>query len=803
MATSMSTQVYRFGPFRLDLRSGDLTRNGRRIQIQEKPRQILIALVQRPGDLISRAELRDRLWPADTFVDFEDSLNTAMRHLREVLSDNPQSPRYIETSRGRGYRFVAHVEPVAVQEVLHHLQEAVSGEASATEPSRQAPAAVEQIPATEHRVSHHRLRIGWFLVGCSVAAGVGGIWYWLGRGHSVLSSGRRDPVLIADFENQTGDARFDKALATAFTVSLEQSRSLNIYSRLEAENALHLMQKRDDEPITATVGREICQRENLQGLVVPGITRAGREYRLTAQLIDPSTGIAVASYSETAHDEDHILAALDSISTDIRRDLGESRYDIHQSSRPLPQVTTASLQALQQYADGVEFFERGQADKAADHYQAAIAADHGFAMAHAALGYTYYSFYFNEPKLGEQEFRTALALASRTTDREHALIEIRYAESAGRIADALELYRSYLERWPGDWDARYFYARLLRMNGHAAESVPMYQRLIQESPNDSGVYIELAIADGTLGQISQSIQAYEKAFALDPHRLFDAQANEEYGAALIDFGQDAKAAQVYSRLLADPDTFANGERWLAFLDLYHGHYASARQRLQLALEKSREPFSVARIHYMLAVIAEGEGNRREQIAQLDRIAASLDAIGPKVRYGALLGQAYARAGELAKSRKILAKILPLVNERVENQVAYTEMLRAEVAAAAGDYDSALQFIKPPVAGGPDAAAVIIRESLAHLYQAAGKREEAIAWYLQFMNQGHTHAFGWEPQQQIFDAYYTLARDYRLAGDRASALSMLSGLLDKWKDADSNLPLLRKARLLRDQIVAAR
>jgi eukaryotic-like serine/threonine-protein kinase len=808
MATAPSSKTgYRFGLFSLDLRSGDLSRNGRPVRLQEKPRSVLLTLAERPGELITRTELHDRLWPGDTFVDFEDGLNAAMSKLRETLNDDPQSPRYIETIRGRGYRFIAKIEPLAAHNAFLVEPDGDNLAAPRTPNLLQASGVTEPreaaTPAAQRTRSHRGLILWSFLLGCALAAGAGMAWYWLVQGRAVLSFASNQPVLVADFENQTGYARFDNALETALAVSLRQSRFVNVYSRLQTEAALHLMERKPDERITLDVGREICQRENIPALIVPAITRTGRNYSLSAQLINPSTGEVLRAYSENAPDEDNILTALDAISAQIRRDLGESRYDIHRSSRPLPQVTTASLQALQQYADGVEFFGRGQADKAIDHYEAAIAVDPGFAMAHAALGYTYYSFYVNQPKLGEQEFRSALALSARTTEREHALIETRYAESAGRIADALDLYRSYLSRWPGDWDALYFYARLLRMHGHEAESIFVYQRLIQESPNDSDIYIEVATAERSLGQLSQAIQAYEKAFALDPHRLLDAEINHEYGTALIVNGQDSQAGQVFSRLLADPNTFAPGERWLAFLDLYHGQYESARQRLQLALEKSHDPFSVARIRYMLAVVAEGQGDPHEQIAELDRIAAELGAIGPKVLYGALVGQAYARAGELTKARKILSEIAPLVNERVEEQVVYVEMLKAEIAAASGGYASALQFMKPPVPGDSDAAAALTQESLAHIYEASGKRGEAIAWYLQFLNRGNSRAIGWEPQQEMFDAYYTLAKDYRLAGDRPSAISMSNNLLDRWKTADGNLPLLRQARMLQEQTVAAR
>ena len=207
-----------------------------------------------------------------------------------------------------------------------------------------------------------------------------------------------------------------------------------------------------------------------------------------------------------------------------------------------------------------------------------------------------------------------------------------------------------------------------------------------------------------------------------------------------------------------------------------------------------------RIGRRLAAIAEAEGNHREEIAQLDRAMAEFDALGPKVEYGAIVGQAYARAGEAKKAKQILDKIAPIANDRIEDQAAYLALLKAEVAAAQGDLNAALQFLKPPAAGDSNATAVVTREALAHIYQMMGNRDDAIFWFSQFLRDGPP---GWEPQRYWFEAEYTLAEDYELKGDRTGAIHGLSELLDPWKGADSSLPLLKKARLLRDRVVTPR
>src|SRR5438128_3340158 len=110
MATPDRGRILRFGPFELDLRSGELRKNGSRVGLQDQPLQILSVLLERPGEMVTREELRQRLWPADTFVDFEHGLNAAVKRLRDALGDAADIPRFVETVPRRGYRFIGSVE---------------------------------------------------------------------------------------------------------------------------------------------------------------------------------------------------------------------------------------------------------------------------------------------------------------------------------------------------------------------------------------------------------------------------------------------------------------------------------------------------------------------------------------------------------------------------------------------------------------------------------------------------------------------------------------------------------------------
>src|ERR1700732_2743458 len=135
-------KVVRFGVFEADLLAGELRKNGGRIRLQEQPFQLLSFLLEQPGEVVTREELRQQLWPDDTFVDFHDSLNTAVNKLREALGDSASSPRYFESLARRGSRFLAPVQPAEAKSAAQD---------SPSAPPREAAAPPEMRTASFHR----------------------------------------------------------------------------------------------------------------------------------------------------------------------------------------------------------------------------------------------------------------------------------------------------------------------------------------------------------------------------------------------------------------------------------------------------------------------------------------------------------------------------------------------------------------------------------------------------------------------------------------------------------------------------
>ncbi|MGH9473134.1 MAG: winged helix-turn-helix domain-containing protein [Terriglobales bacterium] len=756
-----------FGEFELAGGTGELRRAGAAVRIQEKPLKLLQYLLARPGELATRAELQKALWPDATFLDFEDGLNTAVRKLREALGDDAGHPRYLETVPRRGYRWVA-------------------GATAAVETG--AGGAQAETPAPPER------RRGWIwtaVAGLVLASGAG----WLLRARSVLAFRQHDSILITDMDNQTGEPRLDRALDGALAISLEQSRRVVVFPRDRLAGVLPLMDQPADARVTSALGREICMREGIHALVAPGITRAGQQYELTAELIEPATGAVVRSYSERAAGADEILDGLGRIAADLRRDLGESVIQVR-ASRPLPAVTTQSLQALQDYADGSQDWHAGHFSQAMALYRAALADDPNFAMAHAALAAADCSYIFYAEAACRAEYARALAPASHLSDREREIIAANFADDTNQEARAAALYQDYLREYPDDWEMLNDYGHMLRMHGRAAEALGIYRRILQVAPDDARANIELATADSDLGDLGAALAAYRRAFQLDPHWQLAGDINREYGFTLARLGQFQSSAAAFAILLQDPGMRATGMDSLARLEFLEGKLAAARQQELLAAAARRDPgpLTPARSHLLLAEIAAAQGDKPTAEREMRASMADFDQLNPKVAWGGLAGREWARLGDPAEARRTLAEIQPLAEETNLEDQGYVRLLRGEIAVAEGQAAQGIAIFGLP--SGEDGSSVhdLTTEALAHAYQRQGDLKQAALWYQRTITPGQW-LIGWEPQPQGQEAYLELASDELALGNRMAARTALQPLLQQLQAADANYDLRRRALAL--------
>jgi tetratricopeptide (TPR) repeat protein len=616
-----------------------------------------------------------------------------------------------------------------------------------------------------------------------------------------LSFAARDWLLVTDFDNQTGDARMDRSLFTAFTVSLEQSPYANIFPRTRVDNALKRMGKQKVEHIGEAVGREICLRENIRGLVTCAVSKIGSQYAISARLVDPQTGDAVRSYMESAKDENHLLDALGRISRDIRRDLGESLTSLRKSNRPLPEVTTASLQALKLYADAAALWHKGSYGDGVALAQQAITVDPDFAMAHAFLGSAYFSHIYNDIKRGKEEMDKALALSSRTTERERLIIQTDYASDLRHYDEAARLFQAYLATYPDDHPMRYNFATMLRNANHLEQAVEQFKEVLRIAPNDASAYINLATTYSLMGKPRDALQSYAAAFRLEPTWVTLGNLNHEYGYTLVEAGDESKAIEVFNQALALPNMKGQALRSLALLDIYHGRYRQAETKLRDAIafnQAKKQNMSEARNRVFLTFVTAGYGRRQETLRELELAWKALSDQSGRFNFGTRIAVELARNGAVDRAAAILRQLTKEVDLNNPDQATEFHRLQAEIQLARGQTAAGFDTL---VQANNEADQILVRASLARAYTALGKTDEAIATWESFVSKPG-RVINWEPLQPWLQAHCELAKLYIARGRNQDAAKLLDRFLNLWSGADKDLPLLKEAQRLRKSIPKA-
>ena len=394
-----------------------------------------------------------------------------------------------------------------------------------------------------------RKRRGWIkpalgLAAAAAAIAMGlGVWAWLDR--PAMAFENRDWLVIADFENLTGDAVFDKALDTALRVSIEQSRYVNVVPRQRITDALLRMKKPGGDRLDVALAREVAQREGFRAVLAPVISGIGGAYALSATLENPSTGASVKSAIVQAAKKEEVLPALDSLVRDVRRGLGESMSALSPRSKPLSKVTTSSLEALRQYSLAIDKHRASQFDEARVYYENALRIDPAFASAQASLGMLLFERF--DQKRGKELL----------------------AQVAGRL-DGL-----------GDSE-RY---RILAFHASAVENdlpkaVEQLRRLAAIYPDNSATHNNIAFYSRRMGRYEDAVKEYREAIRVDPTSML---FRDGLAGTYLYFLGDAKAGIETCRT----QLAVNDSHFQAWQNLGWGYLgAGDLARAQAAMEKA-------------------------------------------------------------------------------------------------------------------------------------------------------------------------------------------------------------------------
>lgn len=367
-------RVVRFGVFELDLRSGELRKQGRKIRLEGQPVRILIYLLENPGELITREQLHRRLWPADTFVNFEHGLNAAIKRLRRALDDSADNPRFVETLPRRGYRFIA---PVHVEAKGHAGSSTV--EDHVDEPAPEITNAEVDAAKTAVRRGS-RWTTAWTLSGAAVLLLAAGLILWR------RSDNRSTPVIsslaVLPLESLSGDASqeyFSDGMTDELITELGQIGGLQVISRTS------IMTYKGTHKSLPQIAREL----NVGAVVEGTVLRSGQQVRVTAQLIEAATDKHLWSQSYERDIRDTLA-----LQKEVARSIA-GQIQIALTPREQAVLTNShrvNPEAYEAYLRGRYFWNKRTADgfkKAIEYFTDATRRDSTYAPAYTGLADSY------------------------------------------------------------------------------------------------------------------------------------------------------------------------------------------------------------------------------------------------------------------------------------------------------------------------------------------------------------------------------------------------------------------------------
>jgi TolB-like protein/DNA-binding winged helix-turn-helix (wHTH) protein/Flp pilus assembly protein TadD len=518
--------VVSFGAYEFNLNSKQLRKEGMRVRLEGQPLAILKMLLDRPGELVTREQLQKELWPADTFVDFEHSLNAAVKRLRAALNDSPDHPLYIETLARRGYRFIAPLD------------------AADSDSESSSPAAIPSAEQVARKVHGRRL---WLQAVVALFVVAVAVWCWREWGHRLATPA--GPVIhslaVLPLQNLSGDPSqdyFADGMTEELIGRLSRIQGLRVISRT---SAMHFKNTQLSVP-------EIAKMLGVEAIVEGSIVREGRQVRVHAQLIRAATDEHI--WAEKYERE---YGSLLEVQEEVARSIAEQ---VEVSLTPEDRARLASRHAVdpeahENYLKGRYYFNQRTEDalnKSIASFQQAIARDSGYALAYSGLADAYAMLGFRGGFPSKDALSRAKTAALKAVELDDTLSEPH--ASLAFIAETHEWdwataereYKRALELNPGDARAHNWYAGYLMYIGRFDDGISEAKRARDLDP------LSLPINNALAGRLlagrryDEALKQVQETLELDAHF---APAHQTLGWVYLHSGKQEEAIREFQNAL--------------------------------------------------------------------------------------------------------------------------------------------------------------------------------------------------------------------------------------------------------------
>jgi tetratricopeptide (TPR) repeat protein len=608
--------------------------------------------------------------------------------------------------------------------------------------------------------------------------------------HRATALRERDTIVLADFENKTGDPVFDDTLKQALLVDLGQSPFLNILPERKMAATLHMMGRSPDQPATGEVARELCQRVGSKAMLAGSISNLGNEYVIGLNAINCSTGDTLVAEQARASGKGEVLKSLDNSASAMRAKLGESLASVQKFATPIEEATTSSLEALKAYSIGrrAVYFKGDVAG--IPYYQQALELDPNFALAYRALSVAYNN--LGQSTRATENLKKAFELRERVSEHEKYSISGRYySDVTGELDKANHVYELWAETYPRDFLAPLNLGDDYMRLGEWEKSLKASEASLRLEPNSGVTNSNLAEAQFALHYFDQAKDTVEQAIA---HNMdfYELRLDLYYAAFL------RGDKELMQRQLSWAAGRSGEEDWLlsaqSDTEAYFGRLHTAREFTQRAVDSAQraDAKETAALWQVDAAMQEAEvGNvglaRQSALAGLGLVE------GRNVRVAAAL--ALARAGDTSKAQELAES---LNRDFPQNTIVQGYWLPAILAAIEIHEQN------------PGKAVHILQTATS--YELAQSQPFHVGMLYPVYLRGQAFLLAREGSQAVAEfqkvidhrgivlnfplgalTHLQLGRAYILSGDMVKGKAAYQDFLALWKDADPDIPVLKQAK----------